>query len=114
MKNESQVHGACTSQEIGGWITRYRDSGLGLGAFAKKHGLPRSRLHYWVYGRRQAHLKQPSAAPAVFQELKFATGLAPSNWAVEISLPAGPVVRFSAAASPAWMSAVVAALGRPC
>jgi hypothetical protein len=114
MKNDSQVHGAYTSQEIGGWVTRYRDSGLGLGAFAKKHSLPRSRLHYWVYGRGQAHLKQRSAAPPVFQELKLTGGLALSNWAVEISLPAGPVVRFSAAASPAWMSAVVAALRRPC
>jgi hypothetical protein len=114
MKNDSHTHRTYPSQEIAGWITRYRDSGLGLGAFAKKHGLPRSRLHYWVYGRRQPHLRQPSAAPAVFQELKFATGLAPSNWAVEISLPAGPVVRFSAAASPAWMSAVVQALRQPC
>jgi hypothetical protein len=40
--------------------------------------------------------------------------LALSNWAVEISLPAGPVVRFSASATPAWMSAVIEALRRPC
>jgi len=71
-------------------------------------------LHYWVYGRGQARLSQPSAAPAVFQELKVTTGLVPSNWAVEMSLPAGLVVRFGATASPAWMNAVVEALRRPC
>ena len=60
-------------------MTRYRDSGLGLGAFAKKHGLPRSRLHDWVYGRGQAHLRQRSAAPAVFEEHKLTAGLALSN-----------------------------------
>ena len=114
MKNVSRARGTYATKEIAGWISRYRDSGLGLGAFAKKHGLPRSRLHYWVYGRGQEHLSQPSAAPPVFEELKFSSGLALSNWAVEISLPAGPVVRFSAAASPAWMSAVVEALRRPC
>ena len=114
MKNDAHTHRAHTRQEIAGWITRYRSSGLGLGAFAKKSGLPRSRLHYWVYGRRPAHGVEPSAAPPVFQELKLTPGLALSHWAVEISLPAGPVVRFGAAASPAWMSAVVAALRRPC
>jgi hypothetical protein len=114
MKNDSHAHRTYTRQEIADWITRYRASGLGLEAFASKHGLPRSRLHYWIYGQRRTHLGQPNAAPAVFQELKLATGLAVSPWAVEIRLPAGPVVRFSAAASPAWMSAVVQALHRPC
>lgn len=114
MKNDWHAPRAYSPEEMAGWITRYRASGLGLGAFAKKSGLPRSRLHYWVYGRRPARGVQPSAAPAVFQELRIAPGLASSHWAVEISLPTGPVVRFGAAASPAWMSAVVQALGRPC
>jgi hypothetical protein len=114
MKNDSHAHRAYTPQEIASWITRYRDSGLGLGAFAKRHGLRRSRLHYWVYDKRYAHLGQRSATPPVFQELKLAAGLAVCNWAVEISLPAGPVVRFRAGATPVLMSAVVEALRRPC
>ena len=68
MKHDSHAHGTYTTQETAGGITRYRDSGLGLGAFAKRHGLPRSRLHNCVYGRRRAQVVQPSAAPAVFQE----------------------------------------------
>jgi hypothetical protein len=114
MKNDVHAHRADTLQEIGGWVTRYRSSGLGLGVFAKRHGLPRSRLHYWVYDKRYAQLGRRSAAPPVFQELKLAAGLAVSNWAVEISLPAGPVVRFSAGATPVLMSAVVEALRGPC
>ena len=114
MKNDSHPYRTYTRPEVAHWITRYRASGLGLGAFARKHGLPRGRLHYWIYGQRPTHLGQASAAPPVFQELKLAPALAVSNWAVEISLPAGPVVRFSAAASPVWMRAVVTALHRPC
>lgn len=114
MKNDSQAPRAFTAKQIAGWITRYRGSGLGLRDFAQQHGLSPSRLHYWVYDKRHAHLGQPSAAPALFQEVKLAPGLALSHWAVEISLPAGPVLRFSAAATPAWMSAVVQALRPPC
>jgi hypothetical protein len=87
---------------------------LGLEAFAKQHGLPRNRLHYWVYDRRYSQRGQPSAAPAVFQELRLASSLPLSPWAVEINWPAGPVVRFSAAAPPAWMSAVLGTLRPPC
>jgi len=114
MKNETHASRTYTGQEIAGWVARYRESGLGLGAFARKHGLPRGRLHYWVYGRRPPRWVQRSVAPPVFQELKLPAGLARSNWAVEISLPAGPVVRFSAAATPAWMRAVLEALRPPC
>jgi hypothetical protein len=114
MKNESHVHRAYTPKEIADWITRYRGSGLGLRAFAKQHGLSRSQLHYWVYDKRYAHLRQSSTAPAVFREIKLATGLGLSNWAVEISLPAGPVLRFSATATPAWVGAVIEALRQPC
>ncbi len=114
MKNDSGRRRTYTAEEIAGWVSRFRESGLGLGVFARKHGLPRGRLQYWIYGRRAAHLGPASAAPPGFQELKLTPGLAVSSWAVEISLPAGPVVRFSAAAAPAWMSAVVQALCQPC
>ncbi len=114
MKNDSHAHRAYSPKEMANWVTRYRASGLGLGTFAKQHGLPRARLHYWVYDPRHAHLGRPSAKPPVFQELKLIAGLPGPNWAVEISLPAGPVARFSAAATPAWIGAVLKALRRPC
>jgi hypothetical protein len=114
MKDDTQAPRSYTAEEITDWTRRYRASGLGLAAFAEQHGLPRARLHYWVYRRRSSR-PRPRVAPApVFQELKFPAGLAAQNWAVEISWPTGAVARFSAAAKPASMKAVMSALRRPC
>jgi len=114
MKNDSHAPRPYTSREISAWIRRYRASGLALGSFAEQHGLSRNRLHYWVYGRRYAPLRQPVAMAPVFQELKVAAGPPPQNWAAEISLPTGAVARFAATATPAWIDLVVEALRRPC
>ena len=103
-----------TTTEIATWIRRYRASGLTLAVFAKQQGLPPSRLHYWVYQKGPATPRRRGPSPTVFQELKLPSGLPLSSWGAEISLPGGPVVRFSATATPAWMSAVIQALGRPC
>lgn len=99
-------------------IARYRASGLTLACFAREEGLPLGRLRYWVYvkGPRQALQDgaRPVSAP-VFQEVKvgalFAGG---GGWAAEVSLSEGMAVRFSGAAAPGWIGAVVQALQRPC
>ena len=114
MKNDSHADRAYTPKEISGWIQRYRASGLGLGTFARQHGLSRHRLHYWVYDWRFAQPRQPVAVAPVFQELKVTAGPQPQNWAVEISLPTGAVMRFTATATPAWINSVLEALRRPC
>jgi hypothetical protein len=114
MKNDSHAHRTSTPEEISDWIGRYRGSGLGLGAFAQQHGLPRARLHYWVYGRRYSPPRDPVASTPVFQELKLTAGLPTQNWAAEISLPTGAVARFSTAATPAWINSVMETLRRPC
>jgi len=110
-----------SSNEIANIIARYRASGLGLKAFALEEGLPPGRLHYWVYqkparvtGRRLTQ-PTPAAATPMFQEVKV-----PSRpewgygWAVEVGLPGGMAVRFSASASAEWIGSVVQALRRPC
>lgn len=114
MKNDRRADQTYTPTEIAAWIRRYRTSGVGLPAFARQHGLPPGRLHYWVYQKGSAVHRRPSRPPTVFQELKLAPGLPLSSWGAEISLLAGPVVRFSARATPAWMSAVIQALRPPC
>jgi hypothetical protein len=96
------------------WVGRYRASGLGLRTFAEQHGLSESRLHYWVYGKRQGRLARPAASAPLFQELNLTGGLALANWAAEINLSSGLAVRFSAAAAPAWIGEVVEQLRRPC
>jgi hypothetical protein len=114
MKNNFHAHRTYTSEEISDWISRYRSGGLGLGAFADQHRLPRARLHYWVYGRRNSPAREPSASAPIFQELKLTAGLPTQNWAAEISLPTGTVARFSAAATPVWINSVMETLRRPC
>jgi len=114
MKHADNGHRDYSLEEIGDWISRYRASGMGLGAFASQHNLSKSRLHYWVYDKRYAKLaKSPGTAP-LFQEVKLAGGLASSNWAAEVGLSSGVVVRFSAAAPADWIRSVVEALQRPC
>lgn len=114
MKTDQRTHRTYTTTEIAAWIRRYRASGLGLPAFAKQQGLSPGQLHYWVYQKGPAAPRPRGQPPPVFQELKLAPGLPLSNWAAEISLPAGSVVRFSAMATPAWMSAVIQALRPLC
>jgi hypothetical protein len=114
MKNDLVTPRGYTREEISGWIQRYRASGLALGSFAEQHGLSRNRLHYWVYDRRYAQSGQSVAVAPVFQELKLTAGPTTQNWAVEIGLPTGAVARFSATATPVWISSVLEALRRPC
>ena len=114
MKHAANEHRDYTLEEIGDWISRYRASGLGLGAFAAQHGLAKSRLHYWVYDKRYSRLAKSSLSAPLFREVKLAGGLALSNWAAEVSLSSGVAVRFSAAATPEWIGLVVQALQRAC
>lgn len=121
MKRDCNHHPVRRFEEIAALITRYRASGLALKDFAREHDVPLGRLHYWLYQKHRAvspsrlpRSSRPAPAP-VFQEVKLAAG-APliSSWAAEVSLPRGGAVRFSAAALPGWIGAVVQALQRPC
>ena len=114
MKHAFNDHRTYSPAEIADWISRYRASGLGLRAFATQHGLSKSRLHYWVYAKRDSKLGKPLLPAPLFQELKLAGGLPLANWAAEISLASGLAVRFSGTAAPAWIGAVVEQLHRPC
>jgi hypothetical protein len=106
---------ATAPDEMANWVSRYRASGMGLQRFAQEHGIAATRLHYWVYRRSRPRPARPEAVRPVFQELKLAEGLPLlPNWAAEISLPEGLAVRFSAAAPPVWIGAVVQSLRRPC
>lgn len=121
MKHDSNGHPRTSSQEVRALIARYRASDLGLAQFAQEQGVPAGRLHYWLYqkhrsgGPSRSPQRAGSVSAPVFQEVKFAAGLPPApGWAAEISLPSGLVLRFNPAAMPAWISAVVQSLQRPC
>jgi hypothetical protein len=107
------------SEPIAAIVARYRTSGLALDRFAEQNGIPRGRLHYWVYqkqpnNRGGTRPKVEAAVAPVFQEVKLAGKPAPAAGLVEVSLPQGIAIRFSGAVTPDWISSVVQALQRPC
>jgi hypothetical protein len=114
MKHDSDHGSSWEPGQIASWVSRYRGSGLGLRQFAERHGLPATRLHYWVYQKNRTPAAAAPAPVAGFQEVNLVGGLPGQNWAVEVSLPAGPVARFSATVAPAWIGAVMEVLRRPC
>jgi transposase-like protein len=121
MKNDRNHLPNGTPEEIAAILTRYRASGLGLERFAREHGIPPGRLHYWLYqkqsgegSRRRTQPTQPALTP-VFQEIQLAARPeSVGTWAAEVCLPRGVAVRFSPAATAQWIGSVVQALQRPC
>jgi hypothetical protein len=104
--------------EIAALVKDCRASGLGILEFARQHGLPPGRLHYWIYQKcrpRPPVTARPAATLPGFQEIKLAALLPGAEpWAAEVSLASGLRVRFSPAATPGWIGSVLEALQRPC
>jgi len=101
-------------------VSRYRSGGLSLAEFARQERIPHGRLHYWVYdkGCREPGGGGPRQASVrlAFQEVRLPAPPLEGvpEWAAEVRLPAGVLVRFSATAAPQWIGAVVQTLQRPC
>ena len=86
-------------------LTRYHASGLTQRAFCEQVGVPLSTLQWWlVKARRAARPRRPAIT---FAEVPPPLMASPS-WAVEITTPAGWVVRFREVPAPAalraWLS----------
>ena len=118
MKTKLNGAGRYSPEEISELVLRFRSGRLSLADFARKERISRGRLHYWVYGRtgREAGggCRQATGQPT-FQEVRLAAPLGGvSEWAAEVSLPAGVLVRFSGKAAAEWIGAVVQTLRRPC
>lgn len=116
MKNDLVGGTSVSSRQISAVVARYRASGESLELFARKNGIPRGRLHYWIYGRRQSKAgKMPAVVQPLLQEVKLKAAMPESNpWAAEVGLPGGSTVRFGASVSPAWLREVVQELRRAC
>ena len=118
MKKQLNGAGRYSPEEISELISRYRSGSLPLAEFARQERISHGRLRYWIYGRigREAGGGcRPATARLAFQEVRLAAPLAgASEWAVEVSLPAGVLVRFSEKMAPEWIGAVVQTLQRPC
>lgn len=120
MKIDSNHHRVRSSRDIQALIVSFRQSGLGLERFAREHGIPSGRLHYWLYQKYRIRGAEPSrkatgADPVpVFQEVRLDTSALMASWAAEVSLDSKRSIRFSATANPAWIGAVIQAVQGPC
>jgi hypothetical protein len=120
VKTDNHYHPVQRRREIQALIASYRESGLGLERFAREHQIPPGRLHYWLYQKYRAEGEKPSRDGSrvdplpMFQEVKLDAG-SPllASWAAEVRLDRLSI-RFSAAADPGWIGAVIQAVERPC
>jgi transposase-like protein len=79
------------------WVEKYLKSGLSLRQFSKQSGLGYRSLHRWVKKQRGAAASGQKHAPEAinFAELQLPVSAPRSDWAVELTLPNGTVLRMS-------------------
>jgi transposase-like protein len=85
------------------WVEKYLKSGLSLRQFSEQSGLGYMSLYRWVKKQRGATESGQKHAPEAidFAELKLPVSAPRSDWAVELSLPNGTVLRMSKDTPPA-------------
>jgi transposase-like protein len=79
------------------WVEKYLKSGLSLREFSNQSGLGYMSLYRWVRKQRESAEPRPKRASEAidFAELKLPASIQRSDWAVELSLPNGTVLRMS-------------------
>jgi transposase-like protein len=83
------------------WVEKYLKSGLGLREFSNQSGLGYMSLYRWVR-KQSVEPRQKHAQEAIdFAELKLPVRTPCSDWAVELTLPNGTVLRLSKDTPPA-------------
>ena len=86
-----------TASQKAEWVEKYLESGLGVREFSRQHGLGYMSLYRWV--RKQRGRSKPQGRPAQeaidFAEVKLPGNTQRSDWAVELTLPNGTVLRMS-------------------
>jgi len=79
------------------WVRKYRESGLSQREFSKQAGIEYMSLYRWA--RKQRESGQPgqkeSKSCLAFAELKSPASAARSDWAVELALANGTVLRLT-------------------
>jgi transposase-like protein len=96
-------------------LTQYRRSGLSQRDFVQSHGLGLSTLTKWLREERLSGVKPSERNGAVpFQEVNLRPQFNSTDWAAEVALTDGAVLRLGAQASVAWATALLQALRQPC
>jgi len=88
-----------TAEEKAQWAKRFIESGLSFRKFSAQYGLPRMSLWRWVSQSKESSGHEPGSrggfARAAFTEIKLPAPVACSNWAAELSLPNGIILRVA-------------------
>jgi hypothetical protein len=74
-----------------------------------------STLTKWLREERRTGVKPPARNSSVpFQEVNLRPQFGTANWAAEVALADGAVLRLSAQADVAWATELLQVLRRPC
>jgi transposase-like protein len=84
-----------TAEQKAEVVQKFLQSGLGLREYSRQHGIGYMSLYRWVRKERKV-VAPPPASPRVveFTEIKLPAQTNRSDWAVELSLPNGTVLRM--------------------
>jgi hypothetical protein len=74
-----------------------------------------STLTKWLREEHRTGVKPPERTGSVsFQEVNLSPQCGTANWAAEVALADGTVLRLSAQAAAGWATSLLQALRRPC
>jgi transposase-like protein len=83
---------AASAEEKAQWVKRFHESGLSLRKFSAQHSVSLMSICRWV---NQAKDPQAACGTPQFEELPLPPLAADSDWAAELTLPNGTVLRLS-------------------
>jgi hypothetical protein len=101
-----------SAKERAQWVAQYRSSQLSARQFADQHGLNAGTLSRWIREESQ-DTNAPPVSPG-FQEVHLASLGPVGDWAAEVVLPGGIVVRLGVTASVARMRSLWESLRSSC
>jgi len=84
-----------TEEEKAEWVRRFRESGLSFRKFSAQHAVPLMSLWRWANQPKDPQGVAASSARPEFEEIKLPASVVRSDWAAELSLPNGTVLRLS-------------------
>lgn len=93
-------------------VREFRSSGQTQEGFARRRSVKLTTLRNWFYGPRA--LEPQARSPVGFQEIRLPAAGLPSQWAAEISLEGGTVVRLRTGVDPQWVEAILQPFRQPC
>jgi transposase-like protein len=79
------------------WVKQYRQSGLSQREFSKRAGIEYMSLYRWARKQRESSspAQQPVRSALAFAEIKLPPSPQRSDWAVELALANGTVLRLT-------------------